>query len=95
LIYGREADASLLWSLLSLIFTWYQGKGGRILKMTIDLPLVNIEAKNVRNYISTLPFAIMAYGGTSWATFTCFLSFIKLYGSNYIKSTKTSEQFHH
>jgi len=27
LIYGRERDASLLWSLLSLIFNWYWGKG--------------------------------------------------------------------
>jgi hypothetical protein len=94
LIYGREPDASLLWSLLSLIFNWYQGKGGWILNMTTDVPLVNTEAKNAWNYIFTLPYAVMTYGRKSWAT-TCFLSFIKLYSSNYIKSMKTSEQFHH
>ena len=39
-----------------------------ILNITDDLPLVNTKAKNAQNYISTLPYTVMAYGGTSWAT---------------------------
>jgi hypothetical protein len=82
LIYGREPDASLLLSLLSLIFNWYQGKGGWILNMTTDLPLVNTEAKNAWNYICTLPYALMAYRGTSWAT-----SLVSFHLSNFIAVT--------
>ena len=50
--------------------------------MTADLPLVNTEPKNAQNYISTLPYAVMAYGGTSWAT-----SLVSFHLSNLITVT--------
>jgi hypothetical protein len=82
MIYGREPDASLLWSLLSLIFNWYQGKGGWIMNVTTDLRLVNTETKNARNYIFTIQHAVMAYGETSWAT-----SLVSFHLSNFIAVT--------
>jgi hypothetical protein len=86
LIHGMEPDASLLWSLLSLIFNWYQGKGGWNLNMTTDLPLVSTKAKNSRNYL-TFPYAVMADGGTSWAT-----SLVSFHLTNFIAVTTQNVQ---
>jgi len=53
-----------------------------ILNMTADLSLVNTKAKNAQNYISTIPYTVMAYEGTSWAT-----SLVSFHLSNLITVT--------